>query len=337
MSSPDGVPKPPTAAEAGFGIIAEAVGVTPVLMGTKDFDYHVLNAAAAATVEGEIKLEHRRIPDDQDQAEALRGQLGERNYADGALGANIAALAVEGTPEQQKAARAVIVASARRLAWLSIGKQVELPAGPTVSVLRSARKLTFDGTKAYPLPSDPGVIVDYGPGMRGRFHIDQQVIDKNAGQPTFEYIGLARGIFVPAFLAEHMTARGLDNPASVREITEGGLHVVRNDGIEDGITALVQERGAESVDVVLASAVHSAGEAALTGVRRAFELLKTKGVLMIRGPKQPDDYDPGVPVADLRQAALDAGFKPGRMRSYDTANRGPGGVRVDSQVIIFRK
>jgi hypothetical protein len=324
----------PSAEALGFGVIADAAGVQPELMDTHHFSYHVAYATAVASAEGEFVMSHPKFPEDE-HAEALREQFGEKRYIDGELGGNVAALTASEDASVRQVAERFVRLGAEQLAFNVMAEWFTLPEA-TVSVLGGQRQISFDRTKVYPLPAEPQVVVDYGPGVRGRFHTDQQITDLNSGRPAYAYIGLARGIFVSHYLAHHLKLREVDNPRAVRTIIENGLQVVRDDGIEAGTEHLLAERPGE-VDIVIATGIHSARKAAVTGVRRAFELLRPKGVLMVRGPKNPPDYDPGVSIGELKAAALESGFRPGRMRSYDVTTGGPGGTRHESQAIFFRK
>ena len=337
MAQPEGAP---TAESLGFVPLGEALGVPSAVMERPEFVQHLMLAVSISACEQEVALNHPRFPDGD---AALQEQFGERWYHDGTLGAGVKEVAEDKNSSLQPVAERFVTLSAEALAIWAMRGRVILPIGPTVFVDGGAGQLGFEGGKhAYRLPHKPQMVVDYGPGFQGRFHTDRQLQDLQQAGITYGYVGLARGPFIPAFLRQHLALRAERYPTEARALVGNRLQAIGKDGIENGVERLAESMrtrtgSSEFADIVIASGIHSAGEAAITGVAKAFELLKSGGVLLVRAPKEPPANDPGVPIGELRSAALGAGFRAGRMRSFDTTTRGRGDTRHESQVVIFRK
>lgn len=325
-----------------FSPLAEIIGFPPALLARSTMARHVALAVTSTFSDGEVGFSHKSF---RREDITMREQFGEERYAEGAFGSHLRDLVEGPDPVRAKAARLFVALGAKLFAERVVaGAPPLLNTRPSVRVNRGDRKLLFDDHE-YPLQLDPRLVVDYGPGMAGRFHADQQITDLTLAGSTYQYLGLAKGEFVPTFLSHYLELRGARHPHQVDTIKEGHLYTVFKRGIEESTQRLIApppaseaQTEAEGVaDVVIASGIHSAGEAALHGVALAFPLLRKKGVLLIRGPKTPPEEDPGVSMAEMLQAGLDAGFRARGMRAFDSTTVNPAHSQYAQQAIIMQK
>jgi hypothetical protein len=129
------------------------------------------------------------------------------------------------------------------------------------------------------LACPPQAVVDYGPGLQGRFHIERQIADWQAGKMPYVYLAVGKGPFANEFLQQYWAARLGDDPALFSQV-RGRLYIGREDGIAAATSELVatqqQHTGsAEIADVVVASGIHTAGyDEVGAGIANAHRLLK---------------------------------------------------------------
>jgi len=159
-------------------------------------------------------------------------------------------------------------------------------------------EFTAAGTPKYPVDGPARTLVTYGPGMTGILAAGEtEGVVKEAhfvsggvgARFVSEYTELARnsmqhgleGLRRAGTLKKHMKGGGRAEDVSVPT----GFYY--NEGIAesiDRIAAKTVERG-EPVDVVLMSAVHSAGaQEGIAGVEGAHRLLRQDGLLVVKAP-----------------------------------------------------
>lgn len=316
----------------------ELLGFPEGLVERPDFPRHLALAVASTFSEGEITYNHPPFESDSD---ALCKQFGKRRYIDGEFGAQLQGQ-LEADDQSKKIAASLFVGFGARIFAQKVSDDaMVLPTRPAVTVYKNERRLGFHDYM-HGLQFDPQVVIDYGPGLAGRFHIDQQLADLRQCGTTYQYYGLARGIFVPEFLRHYLRLKGHQYPRAVDAIRQKNLHVILDQGIEGSVQHLIPSpdakgRNGEFADIVIASGIHSAGEAALNGIKQARGLLKRNGVLLVRDVNEPSEEDPGVSMNEMIQAGLDGGFRSGRMRSYDLTMSSPQGGAHEGRAIIMQK
>lgn len=332
--------KPLSIEELGFRPIAEAVGVPDEVLGDSTFGTHLVFCAAGLLSDYEVKPRHKLFAGDN--ADQMRAVFGDRYYHDGSMARDLSDIVSGASGTQRESLRPsmerLIGISATAFAEWTIGGRIGLPPGPTVWVDRGKKLLHFDVRHKVALRADPQTVVDYGPGFQGRFHVGRQFDDASRQNPVYSYFGLARGPFIPAYLREYrgVFERGMPGDSQTLKNQQASFEV-SDGGIVASCDRLLDQKGEGFADLVIASAVHSAGQAALDGVTRAYSMLKSSGALLLRGPVSPPENDPGVPVDELKAAALGSGFRPGRMRSTDVITAGPKGSQHNSRAIVFFK
>lgn len=321
-----------------LGPAAETMGIPTRLLEKPDFPTHLAFATASAFSEGEITYNHP--PFNPDHA-VLREQFGEKCYVDGELGSRLQEYIAADDPRIKEAAAAFVGLGARLFAEKVVANGTVLPSAATVTVHKKDRKLAFHNHE-HVLQFDPKVVVDYGPGLAGRFHIDRQLADLHHHRATYQYYGFAQGIFVPEFLRHYLRLQGRQYPHAADAIRQTNLNTILDQGIEGSahhLTPPFEAKGRNGgfVDIVIASGIHSAGEAALNGIRQARGLLKRNGVLLVRDINEPIEEDPGVSMNAMIEAGLAAGFRSGRMRRYDLTVRSPQGGVHEGRAIVMQK
>lgn len=312
--------------------LAEAAGLPPRVVNVGEFQNHLAFTVASTFSDGEIMISHPLFPAN---ATIMHEQFGESRYVEGALGATLLS-GVNGEDADKKEAAAFFVhLGARVYAYKAMKGTAHLPAIPPLQVHSHDQKLTFS-QHTVPLQRKPEVVVDYGPGLAGRFHTHQQVAGLRKRGSTYNYLGLARGMFLPSFLKHYVSIAGQQKPEA-QAIVEQGLQEVSSDGIEEGTSRLLETKGNGFADIVIASGIHSAGEAALVGIERAYSLVRRGGVLLIRGPKQPPEDDLGIPIADMVNAAWTAGFRPGKTQRFEFETHSSDGRAFESMAYALRR
>jgi len=77
--------------------------------------------------------------------------------------------------------------------------------------------MAFDH-QAIALERPPKVVIDYGPGLQGRLHIDEQLADWRSGQLPYAYLAIGKGPFANEFLQQYWAARLGNNPQLVGSV-----------------------------------------------------------------------------------------------------------------------
>lgn len=332
--------KPPSMGEGGGPVdlpsIYEAAGLPPEHLTAEFIRSHIIPCVAATFSDGELVIQH---PPEQDPV--VQEHFGATSYDQGAFGRRLRELFEGDDLALRHQVDGLIRYSATVFAHDAALGNVQLPSKPTVNIDSSRGTIGFD-RMTVPLSAEPRVVIDYGPGLQGRFHTERQLSDWNAGKMPYTYLGIGKGPFVNQFLQSYWAAR-LGDPQLANSVI-GRLYIGREDGIAAATTefAAVQQQHtgtSEFADVVVASGIHTAGHDEVNvGITNAHKLLKPGGTLLIRAPKAPNQETPGsVPAEAMVAAALSAGFDQDKAQFFDTRTGGDVGPRVDSLSAVFRK
>lgn len=355
--------KPPSMGEGGgvqLPMIAEAAGLPPEYVTAEMIRSHIIPCVSETFSDGEVVLLHEPVPDP-----VLREHFGVRRYDEGSFGKRLRELFDGDDIAMQHQVDGLIRVSATVLAHDVVRGDMTLPSRQTVElhtrpgltrdelaqVALSGREPSRDMTKpfiafdhqAVALERPPKVVVDYGPGLQGRLHIDEQLADWQSGQPPYAYLAVGKGPFANEFLQQYWAARLGDDPQLVASVI-GNVYI----GREDGIAAATSEFAAtqqqhfgtpEFADVVIASGVHTAGRDELgVGIANAHKMLQPGGVLLIRAPKEGNLASPShVSAESMVDMALEAGFDPTKAQFFDTTTGGDAAPVVQSTSAVFRK
>lgn len=220
-----------------------------------------------------------------------------------------------------------------------------LPPSPaTVSVDVGGSTLLFDRDHSVPLAAPPRVVIDYGPGLKSRHHVDRQVHDMNNDVPPYAYCAITKGPLISGFLWEYWARCIGDSDPEIVGSIMGTICLRREDGIASATTELIayeeaRKQTAERADVVIASGVHTVGAEELhTGITNAYKLLKPEGVLLIRAPKETTGDRPGTLAArDMVDIAYAAGFVASKAQLFDVSTGSHVSGKVESLSAVFRK
>lgn len=218
------------------------------------------------------------------------------------------------------------------------------PSPPTVTIDVEHSTLLVDRDHSVPLAAPPQRVIDYGPGLKGRHHVDRQIQDLQNNVQPYSYFATTKGPLISGFLWEYWAQRIDDHDPEVLESIMASLCLRREDGIAAATTATVELHEArgqstEVADVVIASGVHTAGAEELhTGITNAYKLLNPEGVLMIRAPKKTrDDQPDAVAARDMVDMAHAAGFVASKAQFFDVRTRSAVSGNVESLSAVFRK
>lgn len=271
--------------------------------------YGVMPAVAATFIDGEFIMQHEPSSDPD-----FNKHFGTGDYAKGEFGQRMRILAESDDPLIRQQAHTLIRASADQFAVNVARGDFLIPPYKTVDVSATSSLLKFDG-QIVQLAQPPQVVVDYGPGLQGAHHINQQLTDLANHVQPFEYHPVTKGPFINHFLKTYRHLHLQDAPQIVHDAM--GQYT----GYEGGITATTDQMvtiATNVADVVLASGIHTAGHQEIgTGIKNAFTLLKPDGALVIRAPKELETPT-SVPAEDMIQMALNAGFDFSKAQLFDT-------------------
>lgn len=197
---------------------------------------------------------------------------------------------------------------------------------------------------AVELPAAPRMVIDYGPGLQGRFRIKEQAVAFNAERVPYAYAPFSKGLFINQFLTDYWrcTAGGVvAGRQMVQALSEEGIFIPRNDGLGPASTSMIEFMrrafgSAEQADLILASGIHLADPGELqTGLANAHQLLRPGGALLIRAPKQPAaDH---VCTAEMVAMAQAGGFTPLGMHMVEKSELREGHGLIEVQSVLLYK
>lgn len=326
-----------TVTELAF--ISEATGLPPRYLTPEFVRSYMVSCIAATFSDGELVVTR---PPEKDSA--IREHFGVTRFDEGTFGARLRELLEGEENEVRRQTERLIRWAAGTYAHDVANGKTRLEVGETVAIHTAASQpvLAFDAQRVI-LARPPEVVVDYGPGLAGRFHIERQLADIQEGRMPYAHIALSRGPFINEFLRHYWVAR-LRGDLQRWQSVEGALYVGREDGMAAATTELVnvQRRDfgtAEVADVVIASGIYAAGyEAVQAGITNAYQLLHPGGALLVRAPKAVYiGTSGGVPAEDMVDMALQAGFSGAKARYFPVVTGDGFGGHGASLTAVFRK
>ncbi len=355
--------KPPSMGERGpvqLPLIYEAVGLPNNYLAADFIRAHVIPCVAATFSDGEIVIPH---PAEEDPV--VRKHFGTQSYHEGTFGRRLRDMFTGDDLAMRHQVDGLIRYSATVFAHDVVSGNVALPRHNNVAIhtqesltLEERLKGVLFGDKPPGSPSKPvvefdrrkveldvppAVVVDYGPGLQGRFHIERQIADMQSGRPAYAYLALGKGPFVNEFLMQYWAAKLGDDPQKLGRVI-GSLYIGREDGIAAATTefAAAQQQhtgSSEFADVVVASGVHTAGyDEVGAGISNAYRMLKPDGTLLIRAPKAIAFEEPGSVLAgDMVEMALQTGFDRNKAQFFDTIAGGEICPKIDILSVVLRK
>lgn len=301
-------------------------------------NHYVMMSTTVEFGNGEFLGRHLPISDP-----VLQQHFGADDFAEGTFGTRLREL-FEGddTGMQQQVDRLV------RDAGMQLARDAVAgflpPSPPTVTIDVKHSMLTVDRDHTVPLAAPPQRVMDYGPGIKSRHHVDRQVQDMQNDVQPYSYFAITKGPLISGFLWEYWAQRIDDHDPKVLESIMANLCLRREDGIAAATTATVEfhearKQSTEVADVVIASGVHTVGAKELhTGITNAYKLLNPGGVLVIRAPKETGGDRPGTLAArDMVDLAHAAGFVASKAQFFDVETRSAVSRPVETLSAVFRK
>ncbi|MET9263735.1 hypothetical protein [Amycolatopsis sp. NPDC004079] len=302
---------PPTATPDGQELasvasICVASGLPRTYVSTQLLRNYIIPCVQATFSDGELSLLHAVETDP-----VLREHFGESDFDEGAFGNRLRGLTGASDPKLRYAVDALIRRAGRGLARLAVSSPPVLPPEQTVAIDAPNGTITFDGQTVSMLrPLE--VVVDFGPGVQGRFHIDTQWNDLQNRRRPFAYFAFTRGPFINEFLMSYWLELTQD-PEIAKQVV-GSLYMGREDGMASSSEYLVQVQtghvgSPEMADLVLASGIYSAGRAELRpAIANAHKILRPGGALLVRSPESVDEPE-HVDATEMIDLATAAGFR----------------------------
>ncbi|HSW65675.1 MAG TPA: hypothetical protein VLI54_00870 [Bacillota bacterium] len=360
--------KPPTMGDGDspidMSLIYEATGVPPEYLTENFVLENVVPCVVTTFSDGEVVL-RRPSPEDSD----VREHFGMTDQGQSAFGNRLRELLEGDDIALKHQVDGLIRFSAGILARHVISGAVTLPRHRNVefmpallgsaeendsiitsTMLGQAALRGWDMTRpaigfdhhSVALDVEPSVVIDYGPGLQGRFHIERQLADLEAGRRPYAHLAVGKGPFINEFLQQYWRARLGEDSQLMRSVL-GRVYVGREDGIAAATTEFVETQkqhtgSSEIADIVLASGVHRAGHTEIdAGITNAHKLLRPGGILLVRAPKAVDSDPSGVPGEAMVEMALQAGFDRDKARIFDIITKAQVGPAAQSLAAVFRK
>ncbi len=308
---------PPTCPEDR--VTAEDICVllgVPREIAVSHFPGYIYSAALDVCSDGEVMSRHQEPVTDP----VLRKLFGETRYSEGSFQPALKKMMQEGHPGWQKG-----------LAEL----QTRVAISCAVSVVKNGAfnwqvasanlvddTLLFDANQhSYPLPplSRPRVLLDYGPGLGGRFVMKEHLNALAKGRP-FVYVPIALGSFIPTFLVSYVST--LMTKESMSIYMNNGFFVPKHEGIR-AVTNYFTQAAPGQADVIFCSSLQMVDKQELkAGIENAYPLLQDGGVLLLRSQKTREPAESST-IDDMLEIAFASGFSPQSARFFDSISGDP--------------
>lgn len=294
--------------------IFELLGV-PHAIAVSQFYNHICRSAVAVCSDDELVC----LPGEAISDTTLRRLFGENSYSEGSFQSSLRKMMEEYHPGWQKGLQAfqakIAVAWAAQVAKGALAWQV-------ASTNLVDDTLLFDANlHSYSLPplSRPRVLMDYGPGLGGRFVIREHINAQAKGRP-FIYVPVTNGYFIPAFLLGF--ASTLMTKESMAVYMNNGLFAAEDKGIRAATNRLIQVAPAQ-VDVIFCSGLQMINKQELrAGIENAFTLLRDGGILLIRSQRNREPAESST-VDDMLEIAYASGFSRKTSRFFESISGDP--------------
>jgi hypothetical protein len=195
-------------------LIYEAAGLPAEYLTAEFVRARVIPCVAATFSDGELVIQHSVEEDPVAQE-----HFGAQSYDQGTFGQRLRALFEGDNVAMRHQVDGLIRYSANVFAHDVTLGNTTLPRHQNVIIHGQA--VEFDH-RSVPLARPPQVVVDYGPGLQGRLHVDRQLADWDAGVRPYAYLAVGKGPFVNEFLQQYWAARLGDDPQLFRSVIGGG-------------------------------------------------------------------------------------------------------------------
>ena len=181
------IQKPPTAGESGpidVPALFDAIELPQQYHTAHFIRQHIVPAIASEFADGEITILH---PPETEPA--IREFFGDHEYSKGSFGRRFREITEGEDQSLRHHADSFIRFCANIVAKDVLEGGILPPPDPNVMVRKSGRAVLFD-QKIVALNTDPRFVVDYGPGLQGRFHIEEQYA---TFRNTYQYAAFTKG------------------------------------------------------------------------------------------------------------------------------------------------
>lgn len=307
---------PPTCPEDR--VTAEDICVllgVPREISVSHFPSYIYSAALDVCSDDEVMSLHRAPVTDP----VLRKLFGEIRYSEGSFQPALRRLLQECHPGWQKG-----------LAEL----QARVAISCAVSIVKNGAfnwqvasanlvddTLLFDANQhSYQLPplSRPRILIDYGPGLGGRFVMKEHLNALSKGRP-FVYAPVARGSFIPTFLISYVST--LMTKESMSIYMNNGFFGPHHEGIR-AITSHFIKAAPGQADVIFCSGLQMVDKQELrAGIENAYPLLRDGGVLLLRSQKTREPAEAST-IDDMLEIAFASGFSSQSARYFHSISGG---------------
>jgi hypothetical protein len=193
--------------------------------------------------------------------------------------------------------------------------------------------LLFDANQhSYPLPplSRPRILIDYGPGLSGRFVMKEHLNALAKGRP-FVYAPIARGSFIPTFLVSYVST--LMTKESMSIYMNNGFFAPKHEGIRAVTNYFIQAAPGQA-DVIFCSSLQMVDKQELrAGIENAYPLLRDGGVLLLRSQKTREPAESST-IDDMLDIAFASGFSSQSARYFHSISGGGKATPTLSAILI---
>jgi hypothetical protein len=296
--------KPPQCPEdrVTVGDICELLGV-PREIAVSAFQRHIYSPALVVFNDDETAAFHREPLTDP----ALRELFGEINCSEGSFQPALRKMMQECHPGWRKGL-AKFQAKVAITCVASIVKNGEFNWHAASTNLVDDTLLFDANQHSYKLPplSRPRVLIDYGPGLGGRFVMKEHLNALAKGRP-FVYVPITRGPFITTFLISYVST--LMTQESMSVYMNNGFFVPREEGIGAATSYLVRAAPGQA-DVIFCSGLQNVDKGELrAGIVNAYPLLRDGGVFLLRSQKNREPAESST-IDDMLEIAFVSGFSP---------------------------
>lgn len=253
--------------------------------------------------DGEIRLFHKPLDDTK-----LVHLFGKTSFEEGIISKKLRDLELSNNSSTKFNFKKLIGLSAKFLSYMVINGEVPSVSQPNIEVDKIARKVTFD-TQSVRLKETPEYVVDLGPGIKGKHHIDRQ-IDDNILRKTFPYIyfPITKGPFISRFLVEYANTKLQEDKNQF--IAYSSYLWGIDKGMAEGTSYLIDTPLVEeNTGVIIASGVHKVEASEINeAFNNCANFMKSGSLLVIRAPKQKISENIFTDADEMVQMALNAGL-----------------------------
>lgn len=293
--------------------ICELLGV-PREIAVSQFHKYVYPSAIAVCSDDELAS----LPGETISDPTLRRLFGQNSYSEGSFQPSLRNMMQECHAGWQKGLSGFQMKVAVMCAAVAKGALT----WQAVSANLVDDTLLFDANQhSYPLPplSRPRVLIDYGPGLCGRFVVKEHLNALAKGRP-YVYVPVTKGCFVTAFLIGF--ASTLMTKESMAVYMNNGFFAPHEGGIRAATNSFIQSAPAQ-VDVIFCSGLQMINKQELrAGIENAFILLRDGGILLIRSQKTREPSESST-VSDMLEIAYASGFSAKASRVFDSISGDP--------------